>query len=148
MNRHTILRTAFAAGIALSLAGCALRPSLSTDIYEARLSGAQEVPPTASNGTGMAEVQLDKHTNIIRWKVTYGGLTGPARAGHIHGPAAPGQNAPILIPFAQVATQPIEGQAPLTPAQVADLAAGKWYVNIHTAQFPAGEIRGQLVLRR
>lgn len=148
MNRQILLRAAVVAAAALSIGGCALRPSMSTDIYEATLSGGQEVPPNASPGTGTAEVQLDKHTHIIHWKVTYTGLTGPARAAHIHGPADPGQNAGVLIPFAAVGTSPIEGQAPLTAAQEGELAAGKLYVNVHTPAFPGGEIRGQLHLRR
>lgn len=147
MNRHVILRGGLAMAVALAMAGCALRPSMSTDIYEARLSGSQEVPPNSSPGTGTAEVRLDRHTHIVHWKVTYSGLTGPAKGAHIHGPAQPGQNAPVLIPFASVGTSPIEGQAPLTPAQEAELAAGQLYVNVHTPAFPAGEIRGQLHLR-
>lgn len=148
MNRHIMLRGALAIGVALALGGCAMRPSMSTDIYEATLSGGQEVPPNGSPGTGTAEVQLDRHTHIIHWKVAYNGLTGPAKGAHIHGPADPGQNAPVLIPFAGVDHSPIEGQAPLTQAQEAELAGGKLYVNIHTPAFPGGEIRGQLHLRR
>lgn len=149
MNHH-ILRGTFAAGVlGLALAGCgALRPSAPTEIYQATLSGAQEVPPNTSGATGVAEVQLDRPTNTIHWKVTYTGLSGPATGAHIHGPAGPGQNAPVLVPFSNVATPPIEGQAPLTPTQVAELAGGKMYANVHTAAFPGGEIRGQLQPRR
>ncbi|MDO9197071.1 CHRD domain-containing protein, partial [Rhodoferax sp.] len=42
---------------------------------------------------------------------------------------------------------PLAGQATLTPAQAADLLAGKWYASIHTPAHPAGEIRGQMILR-
>jgi hypothetical protein len=51
-----------------------------------------------------------------------------------------------VIPFAN-ATSPIEGQVTLTPAQAADLMAGKWYANIHTAANAPGEIRGQMLPR-
>ena len=46
---------------------------------------------------------------------------------------------------ANSAASPIEGQATLSPAQVADLMAGKWYANVHTAANKGGEIRGQIM---
>ena len=79
--------------------------------------------------------------------MTYAGLSGPATAGHFHGPASMGQNAGVVMPFASAAS-PIEGQQTLTAAQVDDLMAGKWYVNIHTAANPGGEIRGQVMVGR
>ena len=83
-------------------------------------------------------------THALTYNVTYEGLTGPAAAAHIHGPAEPGANAPPVVPFANAAS-PITGTATLTDAQAADLAAGKWYVNVHTAANRGGEIRGQIV---
>jgi hypothetical protein len=151
MTRQTILRTTVAASLlALGLAGCGqMRPSQKMDIFEATLSGTQEVPPNASPGRGTAEVQVNSNTNTLTWKVTYSGLSGPATGGHIHGPAAPGANAGIVVPFTgNLNAQPVQGQAQITPAQMADLSAGMWYVNIHSAQFPGGEIRGQLRRRQ
>lgn len=149
-TRHAFLRTAVVAGlVAVTLAGCGqLRPSRKLDIYEATLTGAQEVPPVSTSAAGAAEVSFNRNTNLLAWKVTYAGLTSAPTGGHIHGPAAPGQNAGVLVPFTNVAAQPIVGQATLTPQQAGDLAAGRWYVNIHSANFPNGEIRGQLRLRQ
>jgi Cu/Zn superoxide dismutase len=149
-TRHTFVRTALAASlVAVVLAGCGqMRPSRKIDIYDTPLSGAQEVPPVATSATGTAEVSLNNNTNLLTWKVTYNGLTSAPMAGHIHGPAAPGQNAGVVVPFASVGAQPVTGQATVTPQQVADLAGGRWYVNIHSANFPNGEIRGQLRLRQ
>jgi hypothetical protein len=151
MTRQTILRTTIAATLlALGLAGCGqMRPSQKMDIFEATLSGTQEVPPNTSPGRGTAEVQVNSNTNTLTWKVTYSGLSGPATGAHIHGPAAPGANAGILVPFTgNLNAQPVQGQAQITPAQMGDLSAGMWYVNIHSAQFPGGEIRGQLRRRQ
>ena len=79
--------------------------------------------------------------------MTYSGLTGPVTGGHFHGPALAGQNAGVVVPFAAGLVSPITGSATLTPTQVADLSAGKWYVNLHTAANPGGEIRGQVTVR-
>lgn len=147
LSRHTFLRTAIAAGfVTLTLAGCGqMRPSQKIQIFETSMAASQEVPPNASTATGAAEVQFNENTNKLTWKITYTGLSGPATAGHIHGPAAVGQNAGVVIPFTgDMNAQPVMGETTITPAQYADLAAGLYYVNIHTARSPGGEIRGQL----
>ena len=132
---------AFAFAFALA-AGAAQAQTLN---YMANLSGAQEVPKVDTAGTGMAMVSLDSATNTVSWEVTYSGLSGKALAGHIHGPAAAGANAPVVVPFTAPLDSPIKGSAKVTPAQAQQLEAGNWYVNIHTADHKAGEIRGQLL---
>ena len=112
--------------------------------FSASMSGANEVPAVTTSGAGMAQATLDKDTNVLKWKISYSGLTGPATAAHFHGPAAAGSNAGVVVPFTSVAS-PIEGRATLTAAQVADLMAGKWYANVHTAANKGGEIRGQMM---
>jgi hypothetical protein len=102
-------------------------------------------PGVASSGKGAATVSLDTNTKILTWTVDYSGLSGPATAAHIHGPADPGANAGIVVPFTGNLASPIKGSATLTDAQIAQLEAGKWYVNIHTEANKPGEIRGQLV---
>lgn len=133
-----------AAALVAGLGACSsMQPSNKVTLTGA-MSSANEVPANASTGTGLAEAWLDKSTNVLNWKITFSGLTGPATAAHFHGPAAAGANAGVVIPFSS-STSPLEGQATLTPAQVADLLAGKWYANVHTATNKGGEIRGQLV---
>ena len=116
----------------------------SSSTMTASLSGASEVPAVKSDASGTVEASLDKKTNVLSWTVTYSGLSGPATAGHFHGPAASGQNADVVVPIDGNLASPIKGTATLTAEQAADLMAGKWYVNLHTAANPKGEIRGQV----
>ena len=113
--------------------------------FKADLSGANEVPPVTGPGSGSATASLDTTAKTLTWSVTYSGLSGPVTAGHIHGPAAPGANAGVLLPFKAPLVSPIKDSATLTDAQISDLEAGRMYVNLHTTAHPPGEVRGQLV---
>lgn len=115
--------------------------------FSTQLRAANEVPPNASQGTGSVDAVLNKETNQLRWKVSYSGLSGPATAGHFHGPAAAGANAGVALGWPNPISSPMEGSATLTAAQAADLMAGRWYANIHTAANPGGEVRGQMMVR-
>jgi hypothetical protein len=111
--------------------------------FMAMLSGAEEVPPTTSAGTGTANVTWNSDTKELSWTIEFSGLSGPATAAHFHGPADPGANAGPVVTIDDLES-PSEGKATLTDEQAADLAAGKWYINVHTAASPDGEIRGQV----
>jgi hypothetical protein len=139
------MKLGFAAIVAAGTIGIAIAAPVQarTIHYSASLSGASEVPPHQTAGTGTVDADLDTATRTFTYTVTYAGLTGPAVAAHFHGPAAPGTNAPPIITLKDLAS-PIKGSAVLTADQMAELQAGKWYLNVHTKAFPAGEIRGQL----
>ena len=143
------LRTVLAATAAVVLvAGCGMLPMQSNKVaFSTQMRGANEVPAADTNANGQVDAVLDKSTSVLQWKLSYEGLSGPATAGHFHGPAVVGANAGVALPFASPMTSPMSGQATLTAAQAADLMAGKWYANIHTAKFPGGEIRGQMTMR-
>lgn len=111
---------------------------------KADLSGAQEVPPATTQGTGTAAITFDTANKRLSWTINYSGLSGPATAAHFHGPAEAGKNAGVAVPIPNQAKSPVAGSATLTDAQAADLQGGKYYVNIHTAANPGGEIRGQV----
>ena len=138
MSNKTKLAT-LTLGAAIALAGPAF-----ADKMKATLDGKSEVPPNTSAATGTADIDYDAASKKLTWKVTYTGLSGPATAAHFHGPAAAGANAGVKVPITNPATSPVEGSATLTDEQAADLTSGKYYVNIHTAANPGGEIRGQV----
>jgi hypothetical protein len=144
MVRNVNSIPALSAALAAALLFGASGASAEVVKYKATLSGANEVPANAEKGSGQAALEFDTTSKQLTWTVTYNGLTGPATAAHIHGPAASSANAPPIIPFAQP-TSPIKGSATLTDAQVAALNSGQLYVNVHTAAHPPGEIRGQIV---
>lgn len=113
--------------------------------YHAKLDGASETPPKATPGHGAAEVTLDTTARTLSWTIDYAGLTGPATMAHFHGPAALGVAAGVAVPITGTFDSPLTGTAALNDGQIGDLRAGLWYINIHTAKYPAGEIRGQVV---
>lgn len=114
--------------------------------FNASLNGTQA--GTASLGTGFANAWLDVPSNILTFNVTWTGLGSLTTNGHIHR-GAPGVAGPVTVPFPGLPLGATFGSYAntftLTAPLAADLIAGLDYVNIHSSQFPAGEIRGQLV---
>jgi hypothetical protein len=138
MSTRTMLAT-LVLGAAIAFAGPAL-----ADKIKVSLDGKSQVPPNTSAGTGTADLDYDAATKKLSWKITYSGLSGPVTAAHFHGPAAAGANAGVKVAIPNATSSPVEGSATLTDEQAADLTGGKYYINIHTAANPGGEIRGQV----
>lgn len=124
----------------------ALSGAIKAETFYAYLSGAQEVPAAATTATGYARVVLNESAGTISFTVVFNGLTSAQQASHIHAPAAIGANAPVAINFGAVGgtSGTISGTAAITPTQIAQLRAHQGYVNVHSLNFPGGEIRGQL----
>ncbi len=137
MNKPLFATLALTAAIAFAGPACAQK-------FKVALDGKSEVPATTSKGTGTADVDYDAASKKLSWKLSYSGLSGPATAAHFHGPAEAGKNAGVAVAIPNATSSPAEGSATLTDAQAADLLAGKYYINIHTAANPGGEIRGQV----
>jgi hypothetical protein len=143
-------------------------------LYVAHLSGPAESPPTNSPGTGTADITFDLAAHIMRVQAVFSGLTTPSTAAHIHTPTpAPGTGtagvATLLPAFTDFPLGVTSGTydhtfdtsqasfynpafvtanggtaASAEAALAAGLAAGEAYFNIHTTNFPGGEIRGFL----
>lgn len=141
-------------------------------VFTTTLTGSQEVPPSGSPGVGSALVTLDTVTNMLTVNVSFAGLVSPTIASHIHCCAGPGVNAIVatavptfpgfplgvttgtyLMSFdlTNVSTYNpafiVAHGGTVAGAQAAfitGLTNGLTYLNIHTVQFPGGEIRGQL----
>ena len=133
--------------LALTVASCVLAPyAQAGQLFIANLNAAQEVPPHGTAATGFGTVFLNDAMDTITVDLQWTGLTLPAIAAHIHNAPA-GLNGPIIFPLAIPNTTSgiITGQFfAISAAQVAELQAGNMYMNIHDAEFPGGEIRGQL----
>jgi hypothetical protein len=141
-------------------------------VFTATMTGAQEVPPTGSPGVGSALVTIDTVTNLMTVNVSFAGLVSPTNIAHIHccagpgGIAIPATTVPSFPGFPTGVTTGTYLQtfdltlastynpafiaahggtvAGAQAAFVAGLLNGQAYFNIHTTQFPGGEIRGQL----
>jgi hypothetical protein len=152
MKVSGMFRAAFSAMIvatAIMLAGCETMGSAwdSTKTFfsgsNVTLSGEEEVPAvkTSASGSGTITVKDDKS---VSGSVTTTGIT--ASAAHIHlGPR--GQNGKIIIPLTKSSdgnTWSVPAGAKLTDAQYEAYKAGNLYVNVHSAAYKGGEIRGQL----
>jgi hypothetical protein len=124
------------------------------------MSGGQETPAVPTTATGTVFSEYNKKTRILTYRVTWSGLTAPVAAMHIHGLADPGTAAPIVqniitasgglaTPSAsRYGTSGSFSGSLLVDGVVIkeqELLNGKFYMNIHTSTYPAGEIRGQML---
>jgi hypothetical protein len=174
MQRPLILFSFALAAVALACGGDkgTTPPPVSKIItFTGDLKSSNENPTNTSQGTGTFTITLDTSTNLLTWDVQVNGLTTNINNGHIHGPAAAGVNAGVILNFNPAASSGIpgstfsgfgttagraQGSLTLTSAVVFRTDANgdslkKWllngqaYVNVHTTQNPGGEVRGQVV---
>ena len=110
-------------------------------LFTANLNGTQETPSNSSTATGTATLLLSPDETTARVSLNFSGLSSPQMAAHIHGPAAVGVPGPILFPLPNGQVNDFE--IALSAGQATDLKNGLWYINVHSNNFPNGEIRGQ-----
>ncbi len=135
MRLRLLIASALVLGLvpALALAGTA-----GTTKLAAKLSGKSEVPSGAAAGAGTATLTITG--TKICWKLTFSGIGKPV-ASHIH-KGAPGKAGPVVVPLGAAFKAAGCTNSPLGKTIAAN--PGAFYVNIHTAKFPGGAIRGQL----
>lgn len=132
---RNVLFAALVLGLAVTGAGA-------QTAYTFVLDGSQEVPAVATSAIGVGFATLDASNNLT---VTIQHNVTPAvTMAHIH-QAPAGSNGPVVFGFTVALTSPFSETFSLSAAQVLDLNAGNYYVNLHTAANPGGEIRGQIV---
>lgn len=142
------MKTALLAlGLSLPIAGAA-----SAITFHINLAGAEEVPPTATGATGLAQVMFDPGTVFIDINGTFNDFSSPVTVGHLHGLADFGETASPIFAFVidgdpdtGFTNGSFSGSTFLTQEQADGLLAGLTYINIHSEDFPGGEIRGQVV---
>ncbi|HUF63223.1 MAG TPA: CHRD domain-containing protein [Verrucomicrobiales bacterium] len=144
------------AALAALLTGVATAPaSAVVTLFEFTLGLGQEahVVDLSLEGGGMANpsgggtASYDSESAMLSWAFSFTGLTGPATAMHFHGPAVPGVQAAVAVNVGGGGLEsPISGSAAITPEQAGELLDELWYINVHTAQNPVGEIRGQVTI--
>ena len=127
----------------------ALTPTLSqagVKNFMVVINGAQETPPNASLALGNGILTYDSATKTLCYSLSFiGALAGGEILAHVHGPAAPGVPAGIIfpLPLGNPKTACVVNPGP--PFVQGDLFKNRYYVNIHSGGFPAGEIRGQIL---
>ena len=157
------VKSLIAAAVLISFAGLAQAATVNVV-----LTGAQEIPPVATQGSGIGTFSLNAN-NTISFNITFSNLTAQPgtglglRVAHIHGSTIlgtglPGSNAPVLVdivggvppagivaPLAGVLSGVMTGtDVVVSNTFLQALALGQTYFNIHSEVFPAGELRGQI----
>jgi hypothetical protein len=133
-------------GAALATVAIAPAPAPAAPVrqYLAVLNAGQEVPAVASTAIGNAHLYFENATQRLCFAIAYQGLSSAELFAHIHGPATPGAENDVI--FILPAGNPKSGCTdPLTKQQRGELNRNLWYINIHTNDFNAGEIRGQII---
>lgn len=156
MKTKRIFRNTFFASILLS--GILLMSScekdddndINDDTYAVSgdASGSQENPAVTTSGTATLSGTYNASSNKLDYTINWTGISGTATMIHFHAPASVGVNASVITDLT-ISTNGISGQSKgsvtLSETEESYLLSGQVYYNIHTLQYPDGEIRGQVI---
>jgi hypothetical protein len=144
------LASTLLAGAVVSLVVVAFAPAaarVKTYKVSATLIGNAEVPKPKgaplAKGLFTGTYVENKTGAVLKWKLTFSRLTGPAAASHIH-KGKPGVAGPVVVPLCGPCRNGQTGTVKVSKAVIAALEGHNAYVNVHTAKNPGGEIRGQV----
>ncbi len=125
-----------------------IRGQLLTDninLFFVEMDGTDEVPAATTSATGIAAVTLNEATGELLVHLNSAGLVGGTAADISNAPA--GSNGPLIVTLDQDSSDSSHWYSSLTPfddLMIAALVTGEHYVNLHSASYPDGEIRGQI----
>jgi hypothetical protein len=128
---------------ALAFAGLGMAMSQETYKVKSHLNGAQDKAKTKGTGSFTGTVVEKGKKKTLTWKLTFKKLTGAAQAAHIH-MGKKGVAGPVVVPLCGPCASGVHGKTSVTEKIVSALEHHKAYVNVHTAKYPNGEIRGQI----
>ena len=153
MNRMYVSTAARVLGmLSLALSASLIAVPAGATIYnlQTNLAGAQEIPSNASGGSASISGVYNDETNVLLYSVTYrlDSVSTVLTAAHLHGPATTSQTAPPLVDLdfsrATGTNSFFNGSVVLDNTEEGYLKAARLYINLHSDQFPNGELRGQL----
>lgn len=139
--------------LSLFIFGSCTTDKLTDEIYTVNnlpIDGLQENPQRLTSGNGTMDFVYNRDTRLLSYTIRWNSLTGPVVQAHIHGTAQKGVNAGVLQDWTASISKTIAGT--YTGSVLIDgvvfkeeeLFLGRYYVNIHTALYTGGEIRGQI----
>lgn len=141
---NSLIGLSLALLLALTARADHLRPHL---LLGAQLTGDQEVPVVTTTARGVASFTLNATRDTLFITAAFNGLSGPITAAHVHD-GARGVAGPVLtnlLPFLQGnRMQGFLTGADISAARLSKYLRGEYYINVHTAANPSGEIRGQI----
>lgn len=126
----------------LAIVMSAASASAATRVFTVSMSGAEEVPPVTTTASGNATVSVNDVTGDVTVTGAFTGLTSNATAAHIHNslrqPALS-----LTVPSAKSGA--VTGSGRFGATDLADVLAGTAYINVHSVNFPNGEVRGAIL---
>jgi len=114
--------------------------------FNSTLSGAAVLPPVTTSATATAQFVLGKDRRTMNYDVRLNGLSSPVTAIHLH-EAKPGEPGGIIHQILENPANGVStGQVAIRPEELDPLMNGEFFIDVHTQQFPLGELRGQVAL--